>query len=125
MLNQNDIKLLGQLFKQSEENILHQVDNRITASEDKMLHTIDERITAYENKIFKTMDERFTASENMVLKELDRVQEHLENDIQKVQSNLDEIQQYYRITKLENDNYSLLLQMYNTLQQDIAETKLK
>ena len=110
MLDQNDIKILEQLFKQTEKQILHTIDERLTSSEDKM---------------FRTMDERFTSSENMILKELDRVQEHLENDIQKVQKNLDELQQYYRITKLENDNYTLLLQMYNNMQKDIDALKVK
>lgn len=95
MLDQKDIEILEKLFTQSENNILQKVDGRITASE------------------------------NMILKELDRVQEHLESDVQKVQKNLEELQQYYRITKLENDNTSLLLKMYNDMQKEIAELKAK
>lgn len=110
MLDQKDIEILEKLFTQSENNILQKVDGRITASENQML---------------QKMDERITASENMILKELDRVQEHLESDVQKVQKNLEELQQYYRITKLENDNTSLLLKMYNDMQKEIAELKAK
>ena len=95
MLDQKDIEILEKLFTQSENNILQKVDGRITASE------------------------------NMILKELDRVQEHLESDVQKVQKNLEELQQYYRITKLENDNTSLLLKMYTDMQKEIAELKAK
>ena len=114
MLDQKDIEILKtmmtEVVKQSEDNILHKVDERITASENKML---------------QKMDERITSSENMILKELDRVQEHLESDVQKVQKNLEELQQYYRISKLENDNTSLLLKMYNDMQKEIAELKAK
>lgn len=106
MLDQKDIEILEKLFTQSENNILQKVDERITASD-------------------KKMDERITSSENMILKELDRVQEHLESDVQKVQKNLEELQQYYRIAKLENDNTSLLLKMYNDMQKEIAELKAK
>ena len=114
MLDQKDIEILKtmmtEVVKQSEDNILQKVDERITSSENKML---------------QKMDERLTSSENMILKELDRVQEHLESDVQKVQKNLEELQQYYRISKLENDNTSLLLKMYNDMQKEIAELKAK
>lgn len=45
-------------------------------------------------------------SENMILEELDRVQINLGKKIDIVEKNLDELNQYYRITKLENDKKS-------------------
>ena len=45
-------------------------------------------------------------SENMILEELDRVQINLSKKIDIVEKNLDELNQYYRITKLENDKKS-------------------
>ena len=104
-------------------------------TEHEMLELILQKVTGLEDKvtiledgqhnILQQMDERITSSENMILKELDRVQEHLESDVQKVQRNLEELQQYYRIAKLENDNTSLLLKMYNDMQKEIAELKAK
>ena len=114
MLDQKDIEILKTMMTEV-----------VKQSEDSILHKVDERITASENKMIQQMDERITSSENMILKELDRVQEHLESDVQKVQKNLDELQQYYRISKLENDNTSLLLKMYNDMQKEIAELKAK
>lgn len=76
-----------------------------------------------EQNIVQKIDEKITYSENLILKELDRVQEHLENDIEKVQKNLDELKQYYRIDKLESENTTLLLKMYNDMQKEIAEIK--
>lgn len=45
----------------------------------------------------------------------------LEKQIEKVQTNLDEINQYYRITKLENDNTSLVLKLIDELSKRIGE----
>ncbi len=104
----------------TEHEMLELILQKVTGLEDK--------VTTLENgqqNILHQMDERITSSENMILKELDRVQEHLENNVQKVQKNLEELQQYYRISKLENDNTSLLLKMYNDMQKEIAELKAK
>lgn len=104
------------------------LENKVTGLEDgqqNILQQIDERITASEERMMQKMDEKLTHSENLILHELDRVQEHLETDVQKVERNLEELQQYYRITKLENDNTSLLLKMYNNMQKEIEELKAK
>lgn len=39
----------------------------------------------------------------------------------KVQKNLEELNQYYRITKLENDNTAMLLKMTDDLSRRIGE----
>ena len=75
--------------------------------------------------IRNVMREELTNSENLVLEELDRVQEGLTRKVEKVQKNLEDLQQYYRITKLENDNTSLLLQMIVDLRKDVEELKNK
>ena len=67
------------------------------------------------------MDTRFRESENMILEELDRVQINLEKRIDKVQKNLDELNQYYRITKLENDNTAILLKMIQDQDKTIQD----
>lgn len=104
------------------------LENKVTGLEDgqqNILQQIDEKITASEERMMQKMDEKLTHSENLILHELDRVQERLETDVQKVERNLEELQQYYRITKLENDNTSLLLKMYNNMQKEIEELKAK
>ena len=121
MLEQKDIEILKSLMqevvKESEENILNKVDERISASERKM----DEKISASEQSILSKVDERISASENLVLNELDRVQTHLKKEVDEVRENLDEMKQFYRINKLESDNTTLLLQMYNNMQKEIEE----
>lgn len=59
--------------------------------------------------------------ENLLLKEADRIQISLEDKIGAVQKNLEELEQYYRITKLENDNdnTALLLKMIDELSKRV------
>ena len=129
MLDQKDLELLQNLMqevvKESEQNILNSVDKKIAASERNVISTVDKKIAASEQNILSVMDEKLSRSENMILNELDRVQAHLEGDLEKVQKNLEELKQFYRIDKLETDNTSLLLKMYNDMQKEIAEIKTK
>ncbi len=77
-------------------------------------------------KMMETIiDKRITESENLILKEMDRVQMNLTNKINEVQKNLDELNQYYRITKLENDNTALLLKMIDALPKRAEELEKK
>ena len=144
MLDQKDLELLQNLMqevvKESEQNILNSVDKKIAASEQNVISTVDKKIAASERNVISSvdkkiaasernilsvMDEKLSRSENMILNELDRVQAHLEGDLEKVQRNLEELKQFYRIDKLETDNTSLLLKMYNDMQKEIAEIKTK
>lgn len=73
----------------------------------------------------KRTDARFEESENLILEELERTRSILEKEIAQVQKNLDEISQYYRITKLENDNTALLLKMIDELSRRIENLEKK
>ena len=67
------------------------------------------------------VEEKVSQSENKILDEIDRVQEILQQHIKAVEKNLEELQQYYRITKLENDNTTLLLKMVDELSRRVSE----
>ena len=140
MLDHNDIEILKNMMqgvvKETEQNILNKVYIRLTETEQNILEKVDVRIAETEQNVLKKvdvriaeieqkMDEKITHSENLILSELDRVQTHLEKDIEKTQENLDELKQFYRIDRLETDNTSLLLKMYNDMQKEIAEIKAK
>lgn len=71
------------------------------------------------------VNERISKSENLILEEMDRNQSTMDKKIETVQKNLEELKQYYRITKLENDNTALLLKMIESLQKDVEELKKK
>ena len=110
MLDQKDIQLLEKMFEKSQQNIINTVDEKITHSETRMQKGFDAK-----------MDERFTNSENMILREMDRMQERMDKRMDDIQRNIDELNQYYRISKMESDKTSVLLQMYSDMQKQIAE----
>jgi len=72
-----------------------------------------------------TLDEQTSKSENLILAELERTREIMERKIDAIRKNLDELNQYYKITKLESDNTALLLQMVSELQKRVAELEKK
>ena len=73
----------------------------------------------------KRTDARFAESENPILEEAERTRNILEKQIDKVQKNLEEFSQYYKITKLENDNTALLLKMIDELSKRIEKLEKK
>jgi len=99
MLDQKDIEILQKMM----ESV---VDTRIKLSD-------------------KRMDAKFAESENLILEEIERTRNILEKQINAVQKNLDELNQYYRITKLENENTTLLLKMIDELSKRIERLEKK
>ena len=78
-----------------------------------------------DEKDLKSIADLLNSQTNMILSELDNVQTRLTDKINMVESNTEEIKQYYRINKLENENTSLLLQMIKDLQKEVDELKKK
>lgn len=68
---------------------------------------------------------QLTKSENPILDGVRRTRKILEEKIEKVEKNLEELEQYYRITRLESDNTSLLLQLVTELQKRVTELEKK
>lgn len=71
------------------------------------------------------IDEKFTNFENVILRKLDRIQERMNKRMDDIQRNIDELNQYYRISKMESDKTSVLLQMYIDMQKQIAEIQAR
>lgn len=78
-----------------------------------------------DEKDLKSIAELLNSQTNMILNELDNVQLKLTDKMNRLESNMDELKQYYRINKLENENTSLLLQMIKDLQKEVEELKKK
>ncbi len=78
-----------------------------------------------EESILSKVDERLANSENLLLEEMERTRSILDTKIERVQKNLDELSQHYRITKLENDNMALLLKMIEGLTRRVEELERK
>lgn len=81
------------------------------------------RCNMLDEKDIQLLGKMFRSSENLVLEEMERTRELLEKKIDTIQNNLDELKQYSKIMKLENDNTSLLLQMISDLRKDVDDLK--
>ena len=97
------------------------INTRIAESEEKMETVINMRITESEEKMESMIIDRIREVENVLLEEMDRTQRHLEDKINLVKEDLEELKQYYKITKLENDNTALLLKMIGELERRVKE----
>ena len=75
--------------------------------------------------IAELIDARAEKTEDLLLDKIGRTQSYLEKQIVEIKKNIDELNQYYRITRLENDNTALLLKMIESLQKDVEELKKK
>ena len=106
MLEEKDLQAIGALLERQKESI--------EKSFDKKLEGQDKRFKEILNQNFKT-------SENLVLQYVDDTRRILEEEIQKVQKNLDELNQYYRITRLENDNGALLMEIIKQMQDKMQK----
>lgn len=108
MLEQNDLNAIQDLLSQILlENNKH-IDERFDA--------VDERFDAIDEKLIE-----MNHIDKIIFEEIDKVQNVLEKQIETVQKNLNEMNRYYRITKLENDNTTLLLKLNEELSKRVTE----
>ncbi|MCI8888933.1 MAG: hypothetical protein HFG70_12730, partial [Hungatella sp.] len=112
-------------FAKSEASMIAEMDKRLAKSEASMIAEMDKRLAKSEASMIAEMDKRLAKSENLVLEELERTRRILDQKIQNMQDNLDAITEYYRITKLEQDNTVLFLGMVSDLQKRVEKLEQK
>ena len=133
MLDKQDIVLLKEIlnesldtrFDQFEKTMDDKLDIRFAQFEKTMDDKLDIRFAQFEKTMDDKLDIRFAQSENLVLGEMERIRVLTDQRIDQLQANLEELKQYYRITKLENDNTALLLRMINDLQNRVEQLERK
>lgn len=89
---------------------------------------MDQKISGVDRKISdmdQKFDEKLKNTENMILDELGRTKSILEDRIDRMQNNIDEMNQYYRITKLKNDNTVLILRLVDGLSKRVEALEIK
>ncbi len=99
MLEKQDIEIIRSIMQESEERIMERVDQKLQRA--------------------------LRETENGLLEEMDRMRESLEEKIANVDKKVDNLETYYRITKLENDNTSILLKIVGDLQERVAVLEKK
>ena len=118
MLEQRDLDALKSMMEaiveKSEKSILRQVDEKLA-----------KQLAKQEKSILGQVDGKILKSESLLLDEIERTRSILEKQIGKVQQNVDELYKYYRITKLENDNISLIIEQLEDLTKRVEELERK
>lgn len=99
MLEKQDIEIIRSIMQESEERIMEKFDQK--------------------------MQRALRETENGLLEEMDRMRESLEEKIANVDKKVDNLETYYRITKLENDNTSILLKIVGDLQERVTVLEKK
>lgn len=99
MLEKQDIEIIRSIMQESEERIMERVDQKLQRA--------------------------LRETENGLLEEMDRMRESLEEKIANFDKKVDNLETYYRITKLENDNTSILLKIVGDLQERVIVLEKK
>ena len=86
---------------------------------------MDSRISESEERVLGRVEEMFTDFENMVLGELDHVQEKTNEKFDKIQKNLNELNQYYKIDRLETANAEILFEKIQDLKKRMQRVESK
>lgn len=76
------------------------LDEKFSGFKTEMSGIMDEKLDSLETRMVNTMDEKLRDAENLLLEEMERNRTILEEKINKVQENVDNLNQSYRITKL-------------------------
>lgn len=114
MLEEKDLLAIRGLMEDViDERVPKIIDERVPKMIDERVpKIIDECVPDIVNRI---VDQRLTESENLILRYVDETRNILDAKITKLQVQVDEMNQYYRVTRLENENVSLLLKMMDAL----------
>lgn len=112
MLDQNDLKILAEMFSASEARMM------------KRMERIEERMERIEKRM-DAQEEQQKKMEADIYDELGRVQSYLERKIDSVQNDVSEMKKYYRIERVENTTSAAILKIVSNLQKDVEELKRK
>ena len=135
MLDQSDLKILGEMFLASEERMMKRMDEKIDELDARLSARIDEiderlsgRIDELDTRLSARIDSlevQMKKSENLFMTELGRTCDYLERKIDAVQKDVNEMKEYYRIQRLEDSNTATLLRLYTGLRAEVDELKVK
>ena len=125
MLDKRDLEMIRIIMKEeisaSEERMDVRMDARFAEQEKQFNNRIEELSLDWDIRL----DLRFAASENLILGELDRVHMNLPAQWDDMRSRLDELTEYFRITKRDNVNQTLLLQMIQEVERRVEALEKK
>ena len=133
MLEQKDLEVLQSMMESVLERRLGETTKSIESTMERRLEettksiesTMERRLGETTKSIESTMDHRLAESENLILEEMERTRGMLDDEIKQLQKNLEELNQYYKISKLEGDNTALFLKIVEGLSKRVDELERK
>ena len=132
MLDANDLKAIAKLLDEKLDRQTAAFDEKLDRQTVSFDEKLDRQTAAFDEKLDRRfsdfeekMDRRFAESENMILEELSRDREYLEKQIFEVRKDIERLEQYSGINRLENENMTLVMQMIGDLQREMEELKNK
>lgn len=137
MIEKEDLSILKALMEtvlderlaETEERILEEVDKRLAETEERILKEVDKRLdkrlAETEERILREVDERIVKSESLLFSEMARVYETLDYKIEILSSKVEEVSQYYRMFRIDQDNMTVILSLIDALTRrvEILESK--
>lgn len=146
MLEKKDFEVLERMMKgivKESQNVLekkidtaieennHKQNEKLKAIFEKNNREHDEKLRETLEKNNREQDERLGAridaavekSENLLLEEMERYYKLAKEDIDRVSDKVDEIAEYYRIRKTEDNVSDSLMKLYHRQQEEIDEIK--
>ncbi len=132
MLEQKDLEAIAQLIEERAQKTETLLLGRIDETETKLTGRIDEteikltgRIDETETKLSDRIEQRAQQTESFLLDELARTQDYLGAQIESVRKKQEEMYQFYRLDRLDNDNLTLLLRLVESMQKRLDEIENK
>ena len=139
MLDKNDIKLMREMIEETtrktvrEEFVPIKEEMREIREEQKAIRE-EQKAIREEQKSFREeqreirkelvrIREDMERLENSLLDEIARTQTYLERKIEELKKKVDEMDQYYRIRHLEDENVTILLKMCENLQRRLERVE--
>ena len=124
-MDNENLQTLKSLMSEILDEKLHNFENRMDEKLDNLESRMDEKLDNLENRMINTLDVKLRDSENLLLEEMERTRTILENKISDVQKNIDDLNQYYRVARLESDNLSLVIGTVQNLTKRVEELERK
>ena len=105
-------------MEQRMDNMGHRMDN-MEHCMDNMEQRMDEKFDAMDKK-FSVIAKKHEYRMDLILDEVVRVHEGLQGQIDRLEKNVSDIKQFYRIDKLENDSVSMLIEKVADLDKRVT-----
>ena len=98
---------------------IDEVEKTLNTRVDEVKEELNTRIKEVET----SLNEKIFATERLLLDEMERNYKHFEAKYEKLETQSEELCQYYRIVKLESDNTTIVLRLIDDLSKQNEELK--